>query len=82
MSAQQFNNSMMIRTVATEIAKAALLEHWTRSSSIAMIFFTLATDASSLALFKVDWTSRVTYAAEQMYRLSHRAVESPYYCKA
>jgi hypothetical protein len=58
----------MIHTVATEIAKAALLEHWTRSSSMAIIFFTLATDGSLLALFKVTWTSRVTYAAEQMYQ--------------
>ena len=30
-------------TVATDIANAALLEHWTRSSSVAMIFFTRAT---------------------------------------
>jgi hypothetical protein len=32
-------------TVATDIAKAALLEHWTRSSSVAMIFFTRATNS-------------------------------------
>jgi hypothetical protein len=30
-------------TVATDIANAALLEHWTRSSSVAIIFFTRAT---------------------------------------
>ena len=35
---------LSLGTVATDIANAALLEHWTRSSSVAMIFFTLATE--------------------------------------
>jgi hypothetical protein len=67
MIGQPFNSSItkIIRTVATEIAKAALLEHWTRSSSIAIIFFTLATDGSSLALIKINRTSSVTYVAER-----------------
>jgi hypothetical protein len=33
-------------TVATDMANAALLEHWAMSSSVAMIFFTRATDLS------------------------------------